>query len=144
MRFRAQQNRHNSMPEVNLVPMMDVIMTILTFFIILSMTMSNFQSVDVRLPGRGNPNGKPPRSIPVDPLIIGLNLQGHIHTKTGLTATGMVNRDQMIQQVRNYLGKNPQGVVILNADKAVPYEQVIQLLGTLRDVGGDRVSLAIK
>jgi biopolymer transport protein ExbD len=139
MRFRAQQNRHNSMPEVNLVPMMDVIMTILTFFIILSMTMSNFQSVDVRLPGRGDAKGNAQKSIPVDPLIIGLNLQGQIRT-----TTGMVTRDQMIQQVRNYLGKNPQGVVILNADKAVPYEQVIQLLGILRDVGGDRVSLAIQ
>ncbi|NEQ28726.1 MAG: biopolymer transporter ExbD, partial [Microcoleus sp. SIO2G3] len=32
------------MPEINLVPMMDVIMTILTFFIIVSMTLTNQQN----------------------------------------------------------------------------------------------------
>ena len=32
---------------------------------------------------------------------------------------------------------------ILNADHKLPYEKVIQLLGRLRDIGGDRVSLAI-
>jgi biopolymer transport protein ExbD len=138
MRFRTQQ-RQNSMPEVNLVPMMDVIMTILTFFIILSMTMSNFQSVDVRLPGRGDQKGNTQKATPVAPLIIGLNLQGQMRL-----ASGIVSREQMIPVVVDYLAKNPEGVVILNADKAVPYEQVVQLLGTLRDVGGDRVSLAIQ
>jgi biopolymer transport protein ExbD len=139
MRFRAQQQNKNSMPEVNLVPMMDIIMTILTFFIILSMTMSNFNSVDVRLPGRGDQKGNAQKSSPVEPMIIGLTVQGEIRLQTGL-----VNREQMTQQVMEYLGKNPEGVVILNADKAVPYEQVVQLLGTLRDLGGDRVSLAIQ
>jgi biopolymer transport protein ExbD len=139
MRFRAQQQRQNSMPEVNLVPMMDVIMTILTFFIILSMTMSNFQSVDVRLPGKGDQKGNAQKSTPVDPIIVGLTVQGQITVQNAV-----VTREQMIQQALDYLGKNPEGVVILNADKAVPYEQVVQLLGVLRDVGGDRVSLAIQ
>jgi biopolymer transport protein ExbD len=139
MRFRAQQQRQNAMPEVNLVPMMDVIMTILTFFIILSMTMSNFQSVDVRLPGKGDQKGNAQKSTPVDPMIVGLSVQGQLTVQNNA-----VTREQMIQQTLDYLGKNPEGVVILNADKAVPYEQVVQLLGVLRDVGGDRVSLAIQ
>jgi biopolymer transport protein ExbD len=137
MRFRAQQQR-NSMPEVNLVPMMDVIMTILTFFIILSMTMSNFQSVDVRLPGKGDDKGVSQKT-PVDPLVVGLTVQGQM-----VLQGQPIDQGQLLTQVQAYLGKNPQGVVILNADKAVPYEKVVQLLGTLRDVGGDRVSLAIQ
>jgi biopolymer transport protein ExbD len=138
MRFRAQQ-RHNAMPEVNLVPMMDVIMTILTFFIILSMTMTtnNVSSVDIRLPGRGD--GKSSNASSAQSLIVGLNLKRQI-----LLESGVVDRAQLIAQVNDYLAKNPQGVVILKADKEVPYEQVVQVLGVLRDVGGDRVSLAIQ
>jgi biopolymer transport protein ExbD len=42
------------------------------------------------------------------------------------------------------LQKNPQGAVVLNADRKLPYEQVVQVLGKMRDIGGDRVSLAIE
>lgn len=138
MNFRARK-QSNQMPEVNLIPMIDVIMTILTFFIIMSMTLSNFQSVDIRLPGKGDVQGDSRQSRPVKPLLVGLNVQGQLVMETGL-----VDRATMMQQVKTYLAQNDQGVVVLNADKAVPYEQVVQLLGILRDVGGDRVSLAIQ
>lgn len=124
------------MPEVNLVPMMDVIMTILTFFIIVSMTLTNFQSVDVALPtARSGVN----RERPAEPMIVGLNQQRQILLQ-GSPAT----REQLVQAIQSYLAQNPKGTVVLKADKALPYEQVIQVLGTLKDLGGDRVSLAIE
>jgi biopolymer transport protein ExbD len=124
------------MPEVNLVPMMDVIMTILTFFIIVSMTLTNFQSVDVALPSSQSGVN---RDRPTDPMIVGLNQQRQILLQ-GTPAT----REQLAQAIQNYLAQNPKGTVVLKADKGLPYEQVIQLLGTLKEVGGDRVSLAIE
>ncbi len=135
MRFKSQQ-KSSQMPEVNLVPMMDVIMTILTFFIIVSMTLTNFQAVEVPLPkaDAGVSKERPP-----EPLIIGLNKQGQILLQGGATTN-----DQLAQQVVAYLNKNPQGSVVLKADKQLSYEKVVQVLGTLRDVGGDRVSLAIE
>jgi biopolymer transport protein ExbD len=138
MRFRAQRQSSNNMPEVNLVPMMDVIMSILVFFIILSMTMGNFKSVDVQLPGKSDGKGVT-ESNPGERLIVGLNVKGQV-----LLNDRVISAEQIGPQVKAYLNQNPKGIVILNADKAVPYEQVIQLLGTLRDVGGDRVSLAIR
>ncbi len=123
------------MPEVNLVPMMDVIMTILTFFIIVSMTLTSFQAVDVPLPSTDKGVSK---EKPVEPMIVGMNKQGQI-----LLGTQQVTETQLAQQIVTYLGKNPKGSVVLKADKDVQYEKVVQMLGTLRDVGGDRVSLAI-
>ncbi|NJM46052.1 MAG: biopolymer transporter ExbD [Alkalinema sp. RU_4_3] len=128
------------MPEINLVPMMDVIMTILTFFIILTMTMSNFQSVDIRLPGRGDGKSAGTNNTPTKPLIIGLDVRGQIRSRE----IGAIDRAQMTQQIQAYLQQNPEGVVVLNADKDVPYAQVVQLLSAMRDVGGGRVSLAIQ
>jgi biopolymer transport protein ExbD len=46
--------------------------------------------------------------------------------------------------MQDYLRKYPNGAVVLNADRKLSYEQVVQLLGRMRDIGGDRVSLAIE
>lgn len=124
------------MPEVNLVPMMDVIMTILTYFIIVSMTLTNFQAVDATLPSSEKGANK---ETPVDPLVIGVTRTGTVEINQGA-----VTEAQIGEQVAAYLQKNPKGTVILKADKALPYERVVKTLGVLRDVGGDRVSLAIE
>jgi len=135
MRFRSQQKK-SEMPEVNLVPMMDVLMTILTFFIIIAMTLTTQQTVNVTLPSAsaGAVELKEP-----DPLIIGLNLQGEI-----LLDDKTVSQAELSQRMQSYLVQNPKGAVILKAADKIPYEQVVKLLGTIRDVGGDRVSLAIE
>ena len=132
-RFRASTSQ---MPEINLVPMMDVLMTILTFFIIISMTMTaQQQSVNINLPSTnaGANTVKTP-----DPLVVGLTNQGTLEV-----ANNPVTDAQLSQQMQAYLQKNPNGAVVLQADKKLPYEQVVQVLGKMRDVGGDRVSLAI-
>ena len=132
-RFRASTSQ---MPEINLVPMMDVLMTILTFFIIISMTLTaQQQSVNIDLPSTnaGANTVKTP-----DPLVVGLTNQGVL-----AIANNPVTDAQLSQQMQAYLQKNPNGAVVLQADKKLPYEQVVQVLGKMRDVGGDRVSLAI-
>ncbi|MBD1824654.1 biopolymer transporter ExbD [Cyanobacteria bacterium FACHB-DQ100] len=135
MRFK-NQHKGSQMPEVNLVPMMDVIMTILTFFIIVSMTLTNFQSVDATLPSSEKGANK---EAPADPLVIGVTRTGQVEINQGT-----VTETQMAEQVVSYFQKNPKGTIVLKADKSLSYEQVVKTLGVLRDVGGDRVSLAIE
>lgn len=125
------------MPEVNLVPMMDVVMTILTFFIIVSMTLTNFQAVkDVALPSTDKGTSQ---DRPQEPLIVGVTRQGQI-----VVNEATVNDSQLAQQVVAYFQKAPNGTVVLKADKQVTYEKVVQVLGVLRDIGGDKISLAIE
>ena len=115
---------------------MDVLMTILTFFIIISMTLTaQQQSVNIDLPSTnaGANTVKTP-----DPLVVGLTNQGVL-----AIANNPVTDAQLSQQMQAYLQTNPNGAVVLQADKKLPYEQVVQVLGKMRDVGGDRVSLAI-
>ncbi|MCY7273999.1 MAG: biopolymer transporter ExbD, partial [Phormidesmis sp. CAN_BIN44] len=113
MRFKSQQKK-SEMPEVNLVPMMDVLMTILTFFIIIAMTLTTQQTVNVTLPSAsaGAVELKEP-----DPLIIGLNLQGEI-----LLDDKTVSQAELSQRMQSYLVQNPKGAVILNAADKIPYE----------------------
>ena len=134
MRFKSRHSRAE-MPELNLVPMMDVVMTILTFFIVISMTLNNQKTVNITLPSA---NTSTELQNTPDPLVVGLNRQGQI-----LLADQPTNEAILAQQMQTYLVQNPQGAVILKADSKLPYEQVVKLLATMRDVGGDRVSLAV-
>jgi biopolymer transport protein ExbD len=134
MRFKSE-SQDGSMPEVNLVPMMDVIMTILTFFIIISMTLSDFQSVNVSLPKTENSSKE---KLP-DPMVVSLNKQGQI-----LLKNQTLTEEQLAQQVVTYLEKNPKGAVVLRADRQLTYEKVVQVFSAVQLVGGDRVSLAVE
>jgi biopolymer transport protein ExbD len=137
MRLRR---RHQSAPvtEVNLIPMMDVLLTVLTFFIIISMTLSTGQNIlNVNLPkteaGTTSSDSKTP-----DPLIIGINPQGAV-----LIQNKPVDPSQLDTQLQAYFQKSPQGFVVLQADKTLAYEKITKVLGQLRAIGGDRVALAV-
>jgi biopolymer transport protein ExbD len=143
MKFKSQ-NRSSQMPEVNLIPMMDVIMTILTFFIIVSMTLTNSTgSVKVQLPGSGQgaSSGKHQK---VEPQVIKIDGQGKLYLIQDSQKEIPVTIEQIEPQVRTYLQQNAKGMVLINADRTLPYDNVIQVLMKLKAVGGDRVSLGVR
>jgi len=137
--LRAARRRSVSqLPEVNLVPMMDVLMTVLTFFVIISMTLSSGQRiVGIPLPLVRQGAGSEAMNQ-TNPLEVGLNRQGQI-----LVDNRPIPPAQLTQTLQEYLLNNPEGAIVLKADRKLPYQQVVQLLQTMREVGGDRVSLAI-
>ncbi|MFZ4641346.1 MAG: ExbD/TolR family protein [Nodosilinea sp.] len=136
MNFKTYQNSSTQVSEINLVPMMDVLMTILTFFIIVSMTLSGQQrSLNVNLPSTQGPGS--PVDAP-DPLVVSLSVTGQMGVNSDI-----VNEAQLANAISTYVGKNPQGQVLLKADRQVSYEQLAQLLSKMQAVGGDRISLAI-
>lgn len=124
------------MPTVNLVPMMDVIMTVLTFFIIVSMSLSRLEAVDTVVPAADS--GPSAEQLP-DPLIIEMNLQQQF-----VVNKAVVTEAQAKQQAIIYLKQNPKGAVIFKPDENLPYEKVVQTIGNLQAVGGDRVSLGVE
>lgn len=133
------RNRHRGathMPEPNLVPMMDVVLTVLMFFIVLSMAPKAKMIKNVALPSADR--GKVEEVMP-NPMIIGINKQGQ-----NLVDNQPIDDLALANKVVEYLNNNAKGAVVLKADKALPYEKVIKTLGLLRDVGGDRVSLALE
>lgn len=137
MRFR---NRHQGspLPEVNLVPMMDVLMTVLTFFIIISMTLRGQQLSNVQLPQTSSTNREGATATADETtLVVGLNPDKEI-----LLDSQPVTVDQLNQRIQDFLIENPEGTVLLKADRGLQFSDVTGLLKTMRAVGGNRVSLA--
>ena len=52
-----------------------------------------------------------------------------------------VTKLQLTQQLQDYVKTKPQGVIVLNADRAVPYARVLQVLDLLQAVNGSNVAL---
>lgn len=137
MRFKHRQTR-SQLPEVNLVPMMDVLMTVLTFFIIISMTLRGQQLANVKLPqtdGTGGANVEETTEKII--LVVGLSADKEI-----LIDGQPVTDAQLTPKIQDFLLENPEGTVLLKADRGLTFSDVTSLLKTMRDVGGNRVSLA--
>jgi biopolymer transport protein ExbD len=116
--------------------MLNVIMGVLAFFVMTSMLLTTQEGVNVQIPNNKNTQTQQPETPA--PLIVQLKSQGQL-----VIGNQSVSQEQLFEQIQTYLSQNPQGAVFLQADSQLPYEQVIQVLAEMRDVGGDRVSLAI-
>ncbi|MEM9769711.1 MAG: biopolymer transporter ExbD, partial [Cyanobacteria bacterium P01_D01_bin.71] len=137
---RRRRSSDSKIPEVNLVPMMDVLMTVLTFFIIISMSLTGRQLISIDIPddieGVEDEFEAEEQS---ESLIIGLDRDGEI-----LFEDQEISFQQLTQRIRTYFSENPEGTLILKADKELPYDEVAVFLTDLRDIGGNRVSLAVE
>lgn len=135
-----RRNQPTPMIEINLIPMMDVLMAVLTFFIVISMTLSTGQNViGVNLP-QTDTGAKPsvPDAKTPEPLMVGMNQQGQI-----IIQNKTIEPAQLNIQLQTYLQKSPNGVVVFQADKTLTYEKLAKVLGQIRAIGGDRVALAV-
>jgi biopolymer transport protein ExbD len=134
-------SRDQAQPEINLIPLMDVLMTVLTFFVLVSMTLNGDQTPNVQLPG-GSKTGLATQSsgqvqaAAAPKLIIGLTAAG------GLVIEQRPLSSQATQALlRDRLTQTPDLVILLKADRSLPYKTIAKTLNTLRQVGGNRVSL---
>lgn len=145
MRFK-HQSKTSQIPQINLLPLMDILATVLIFFVLISMTLTSEKAgtgVNIELPTTSQGasqvagDGQAAQNLP-DPLVVGLTKKGEI-----LANDKAVTKEELSAKIQSYLQQTPEGAAILKADKTVPYEQVIQLLVYMKETGGDRVSLAI-
>ena len=135
MRFK-EEKQLGQLPEVDLTPLLDVLMSVLTFFIISSMTLTGTNVANVDLPGSGNSSEV---SKTKEKLIVGLDKDEKI-----IIEGKEVNQAQLAEKIKTYLKEKPKGVVILKADKSLPYAKVTQVLKEMAKMGGEEVSLGIQ
>lgn len=124
-------------PQVDLIPMLTVMMGILAFFVVVTLTLGSEKFIDVQLPAE-QPADAPP-SLPADPFIV--QLLGDSQVQLNGQPTEI---EALKGQMEAYLARNPENIVFVLPDQTLPYEQVMQFLGEMRSVGGSRVSLAIE
>jgi biopolymer transport protein ExbD len=118
--------------QIQIIPMIDVIFCILTFFILAALQMTRQQGMNVDLP-QAKTGAVQMRQM----LVVSIDQTGQTFIDQNV-----VDRAQLYTLLKQYHEKNPDGLLVLNASQNAFYNDVIQVLDVLRDVGGNKVALA--
>jgi biopolymer transport protein ExbD len=132
-------NLHTPIEEVQIqiIPLIDVVFCILTFFLLAALQFTRQQAINVDLP-KASPSTVSGITSQSGSLIVTIDAVGNIYIEKQ-----PVKQEDLGQRLKQYLQANPSAVIVLNASRTATYNDVIETLDLLRQVGGDRVSLGI-
>ncbi len=131
MRFRKRTVEE---PEINLVPMIDVLLMTL-IFLMLTTSFAHESSLKVELP-RAHPN----KPIKIHGVHIVIDSAGTFAVDGALVA----GTEQSIMQALAAHAHGPDTPVIVYADRNAPYRAVVHALDAARRIGLDRIVFATK
>lgn len=138
MRFR-RPSEDTSIPTIDLIPMLTVMMGVLAFFVVISVSLGSEQLIQVDLPPEQTEDTPDADDTTQEPFIVEMDASGQ-QLLNGIP----VATEQLNAEVQGYLARNADTVVYLVPSRELPYEQVMQFLGDMRSIGGDRISLALE
>ena len=130
MAFGRLESRAVSRPmsDINMTPLIDVMLVLLVIFIITAPLMTSSLRLDLPKTEGARPGDAPAV----------LNLAIDASGKTFVGEEPMA-RELLTLRVREAAQRNPQTEVQLRADRSVPYGQVAELLGIVQDAGLSRI-----
>ncbi|WP_088240906.1 ExbD/TolR family protein [Calothrix rhizosoleniae] len=126
--------------QIQVLPLIDVVFCILTFFLLAALQFTRQQAINIDLPkaktGTSAQVNLEPNKRNILPVSIDAIGQTFVEKEP-------VNKEKLANKLKQYLEQNPQGVLVLNASRSATYNDVIETLDILREVGGGRVALGI-
>jgi biopolymer transport protein ExbD len=120
--------------QIQIIPLIDVIFCILTFFILATLQFTRQQGIASSLPQASTGT---PISTNREMITVTIAPTGQLFANQQ-----PVDRAQLAQVLALYVQQNPSGLLVLNAAPTAFYNDVIQILDLMRSVGGDRATLA--
>jgi biopolymer transport protein ExbD len=130
MKLNLDQNADDA--QIQIIPLIDVIFCILTFFILASLQMTRQQAINVDLPQAATGQVQMREMLVVTIDNVG---QTYIDKQP-------IDPVTLYDRLKQYHDNKPEGLLVLNASQSAYYNDVIRVLDILRKVGGDKVALA--
>lgn len=132
-----RRTRYQVKSEINIVPLLDVLLVLLLIFMATAPIIS--QSVSVDLPSVSDTQTVDAADQP--PVIVEVLSPGRYSLKIGQQRMEQLPVEQIVAQAQHHLQQNPQTVFLIAGAKQVPYEEVIKALDALRQAGVKSVGL---
>ena len=128
MAFEAHEDSDEVMSEINMTPLVDVMLVLLIIFII---TMPVIQhTVKVALPRASSSRDQ----TPTDKLQLSVDAQGRFYLDQQA-----VSADALQERLRAQAAREPQPQLYIRGDKNVPYEHVAQAMTAAQRAGLSRI-----
>jgi biopolymer transport protein TolR len=122
--------RYRPMSEINVTPMVDVMLVLLVIFMVAAPLLT--VGVPVDLPQ----TQAPAINQPQEPLVITVNAQGKLFLQNAA-----IDDDQLIPRLQAITQTNNKADIYVRADQAINYGRVMQVMGMVSAAGFDKVSL---
>ena len=118
--------------QINILPMIDIIFVILSFFIVSSLYLVRLETIPVNLPNAETANQEK-NSV----IVITLDLKDRIFVDEKLLEIGLI-KNEILSKIKNTKNRK----VIIRADKDVKYGKVISILDILRKLDGIKIGVS--
>lgn len=125
-----RRGRRRVLADINVTPLVDVMLVLLIIFMITAPMMT--QGVDVDLP---ETTARPLRQDKT-PIIITINKKGDIYINRNKGSQKLLK-----QQLTAMAKKGTKRPVFLKADKKVPYGLVVSVMADIKEVGFDELGM---
>ena len=125
MAFKPQSDSEEAMSEINVTPLVDVMLVLVIILLVTAPLLT--QSVHVTLPKTAETTA----DIKDAPLQLGIDAQGMI-TLNKLPVADLVALETAL---KNELAQNPEAALHLYADEAVVYGKVAEVMATIQHSG---------
>ena len=133
--MRIRENRHSDEPHIDLVPLIDVILVLIIFFVVTT-TFDARSTLQVQLPTASDQkNSAPPRSLSV---LVNADGRYFVNDQEVLR-TDVESLKQVLAQAG---GDDREQTVLLRADARTPYQAVVTAQDALGQLGFRRIAIA--
>jgi biopolymer transport protein ExbD len=120
--------------QVNIIPLIDVVFAILTFFIVSTLFLTRSEGLPVNLPSASTAKSQPSTKITVS-----IKPDGEIALNRK-----PIQLEALQEAVRSLVEPSSESIVIINADEKVDHGQVVSVMDRLRQVKGAKLAIAAK
>ena len=111
--------------DINVVPYIDVMLVLLVIFMITAPLLT--QGVEVQLPQ----TQAAPITAEKEPVTLYVDANGRLYLDIGEHRDQPLQDDEILQRLRAVMNNNPQELIIVSADKRVPYDHVARGMSLL-------------
>jgi|SRR5581483_5708764 len=126
----GRRNAYRPMSEINVTPLVDVMLVLLVVFMVTAPLLT--VGVPVDLPQ----TQASPINEPKEPLVISINAEGKIYLQN--TETAM---DELVPRLQAITNANSSTSIYVRGDRSVNYGRVLEVMGLVSGAGFTKVSL---
>lgn len=130
-----QRGRSGEEPEINLIPMIDVLLVII-IFLMLTTTYAKFSSLEINLPtADASKQNEPPNEIDVAVTASGQVLVN----KSPLAVADVASISDALRQAA---GSQKEPIIVINADAKATHQSVVDVMQAAQTAGYPHISFA--